>query len=226
MDSSFDQYLAPAYYINSDDESIISKAKYLTQDIDNQLKKSIILFEYVRDSIFYNPYVIDFRPTYLRASAVLQKKQTHCVEKAILLAALARAVGIPSRLGFADVKNHIATEKLARQLGTNVLVFHGYAELWVAGRWNKLTVAFNKSLCEHLGVAVLHYDGTNDALFQEFDHGGNQFMEYLRDYGTFHDFPYDLFIRELEAAYPHLIPHAKLTADGGRVLDYSALEFS
>ena len=51
-----------------------------------------------------------------------------CVSKSVLLAALCRASGIPCRLGYANVRNHMATRKLLDFLGTNI--FYLILVLW------------------------------------------------------------------------------------------------
>ena len=112
------------------------------------------------------------------------------------------ARGIPARLHFANVRNHIGTEELERILGTDLLVFHGYTELFLEGRWVAATPAFNKELCEHLGVAPLEFDGREDSIFQQFDNAGGQFMEYVHDYGAFATIPYALMIGEWRKHYP------------------------
>ncbi|NIV15920.1 MAG: transglutaminase, partial [Aliifodinibius sp.] len=87
---------------------------------------------------------------------------------------------------------------------TNIMVFHGYTELHLNGRWVKATPAFNKELCEKLRVAPLEFNGEEDSIFQEYNHEGGKFMEYLHDYGRFPDVPYELFVHELKKHYPHV----------------------
>ena len=125
------------------------------------------------------------------------------------MAASARYVGIPSRLSFYNVKNHIATERIEKILGTNVLVFHGAAELFLDGKWLKTTPAFNKRLCEKLNVAPLEFDGTADSIFQPFDETGAVFMDYLHEYGDFADFPYELALSEMRRHYSHIFESEK-----------------
>ncbi len=197
-------YLKPAQFIDSDHPAVIEYARKVSGPIPVLRQKAIALYLAVRDGWRYDPYRIDLRPQAMKASALLQRNYGYCIEKAALLAACARVVGIPSRMGFANVKNHIGTEKLEAILKTNVLVFHGYAELYLAGKWVKATPAFNRELCERLGVPPLPFDGVNDSLFQQYTPDGSQFMEYLHDYGPFADIPRELFIRELQKHYPHV----------------------
>ncbi len=202
-------YLQPAEFINSDSEEVKLFSKKIIGTTTNPREQAVKLYYAVRDGFNYNPHNLDLSRNAMKASSLLTRNYGYCVEKACLLAACARTLGIPSRLGFARVRNHIATEKLEEILKTNVMVFHGYTELFLDGKWVKATPAFNKSLCEKLGVESLEFDGKEDSIFQSYNKEGSQFMEYLHDYGNFHDVPYELFISELKKHYPHLFAEKK-----------------
>lgn len=198
-------YLHPTYFIDSNEASIIAFAKKHTAGLTNNTEKAIQLYNVIRDNFRYTPYQIDLRPFSLKASSLLKRDYGYCIEKACLLAAVARVEGIPSRLGFANVRNHIGAERFEELIKTNLMVFHGYTELFLEGKWVKATPAFNARLCAKIGVAPLEFDGKTDSIFQEYIEGETiKHMEYVHDYGVFHDVPYDLFIRELCHYYPHL----------------------
>lgn len=169
-----------------------------------QREKAIALYLAVRDEIRYSPFHIDLAPEAMKASTLLARKSGYCVEKGNLLAAVCRAVGIPSRLGFAKVRNHIGTERIEAVLGTDELVFHGYTDLWIEGKWVKATPAFNRELCLHFGVPPLEFNGLEDSIFQQYNENGSRFMEYLHDYGTFDEVPHDYMVSELVHYYGHL----------------------
>src|SRR5581483_199373 len=98
-------------------------------------------------------------PAENRASSVIARGRAYCVPKAVVLTAVARAAGIPSRLGFADVRNHLQSERLAETMGgSDIFIFHGYSELYVNGAWRKATPAFNATLCDRFGVPPLEFD--------------------------------------------------------------------
>ena len=208
-----DKYLQPTEFLNFDDEAVREFAVKNTSGATNETEKAVKLYYAVRDGFQYNPYLLDLRPQGLTASDLLTRKRGYCVEKAVLLAATARAVGVPSRLSFYIVRNHIATEKLEQILQKNYLVFHGAAEMFLGGKWLKTTPAFNKNLCKYLGVEPLEFDGTADSIFQEYDKSGNMFMEYLHEYGDFADLPYQLYLDELRKHYPHIFEHQTYTSD-------------
>lgn len=87
---------------------------------------------------------------------------------------------------------------------SDIFVFHGYAEILLEGKWVKATPAFNKSLCDRAGILPLEFDGEHDSIFHPFDKSGNKHMEYLHDYGSFDDLPFDRMIDEYDIHYPHL----------------------
>jgi len=197
-------YLQPTQFINSDAPEVIEFARSTSGNAKTKVEKAVSLYYAVRDSVRYNPYVIDFDPAKYTASWPLQSGEGFCIQKAILLAAVARVEGIPSRLGFADVRNHLATERLIELMRTDEFIYHGYTELYLNGKWVKATPAFNLSLCQKFGVKPLEFDGTEDSIFHPFDVAGNKHMEYIRDHGQFADFPLDKMIGAFEKGYPHL----------------------
>lgn len=166
-------------------------------------EQAVRLFYAVRDKIRYDPYQITFRAPAYKASAVAQAGYGWCVPKAGLLAACARVVGIPSALGLADVMNHMTSEKLQKRMGgVNVFYDHGYAALLLDGQWVKAVPAFNIELCTRFGVLPTEFDGTNDALYQEYDAQGRLHMEYLTDHGTFSDMPLARIVEDFKRHYP------------------------
>ena len=155
-------------------------------------------------SIRYDPYIDYTDPETYRASSVLAKGHGYCVGKASLYVALCRAVGIPARLGLADVKNHLATPRLLEIVGTDVFAYHGYVEIMPGREWIKATPTFNVSLCQKLGVPPLEFSGESDALLQPFDASGREFMSYIAQHGTFFDVPAKFLIGEMVRLYPKL----------------------
>lgn len=162
------------------------------------------LYLAVRDDIAYNPYVFSTNPETFSASYALGSGETYCIPKAVLLGAAARYLGIPSRLGLADVRNHLSSPKLIEWLQSDIFRMHGFIELYLNGRWVKATPAFNKQLCELMKVEPLAFDGINDSIFQEYTDSGDAHMEYVNDHGVFDDVPHAFIISGIRNAYPHL----------------------
>ena len=190
MDQQFQKYLLPTAIIDSDHQAIIDYAASVIENTDGDpILKAIKLYYAVRDGIWYDPYLPFYRPEHYRASNVLKKGRAFCVGKASLLCSLGRVCGIPSRVGFATVRNHLATKQLLEFLGSDLFVFHGFVEFYLDQKWVKATPAFNIELCRKHKVLPLEFNGRADSVFHPFNTEKKQFMEYVDDHGTWADIP-------------------------------------
>ena len=193
--------LAPTALIDSDHPAIQAFAAEHAQGATDR-ERAVALNLAVRDGIRYDPYRLDLRREGMRASSVLAAGYGWCINKAALLTATCRAAGIPARVGYADVRNHLSTERLRRTLQTDLFVWHGYTDLWIEGRWVKATPAFNIELCERFGLLPLDFDGRSDSIYHPFDKAGNRHMEYVNQHGAFDDMPLARIVAAFEATYP------------------------
>ena len=198
-------WLRPTAFVDSDAPAIVAFARAAASGRADARERAIALYYAVRDRVTYTPYC-DFRsPDTYRASAVLAKGAGFCVGKAALLAAVARAEGIPARLRFADVRNHLCTPRLRALVGGDVFYYHGFVELELQGRWVKATPAFDLALCERFGVLPLPFDGREDSVFQPYDRAGRRHMEYVRERGVEADVPVADILATFEREYPRLV---------------------
>ena len=196
------EYLTATAIIDSDHPSIVELMDELTDACRaDPVGRAVSLYYYVRDEIRYDPYVPFYLPEHYRSSNVLRAKRGYCVSKATLLCSLARAAGIPARIGFATVKNHLATRQLIEHLGSDLFVCHGYTDLYLGGQWVKATPAFNRELCQRFDVPPLEFDGTTDAVMQAYNSKQMPYMEYLAYTGTYSDVPVQHILREWKQAY-------------------------
>jgi transglutaminase-like putative cysteine protease len=194
-------YSDPAEYIDSDNPAVQAFAKAHAPEGASDREKASLLYKAVRDGVRYNPYVDMRAPESFRASSVLAAGNGYCVGKAALYAAACRVHGIPARVGFADVRNHLTTDKLRESMGTDLFTWHGYTEVFVDGAWRKATPTFNATLCAKVGVQPLDFDGHSDALLHPFDGAGRAYMQYVNDHGTYHDVPAKFLMREMARDY-------------------------
>ena len=202
MDQIRQEYLEPTQIIDSDNKTVIKYADNIVGDMgEDPTDRAVKLFYAVRDGIWYDPYYPFYLPEHYRASNVLKSGRGYCISKAALLCALGRACRIPSRVGFATVRNHLATQKLIDFLGSDLFVYHGYTEFYLSGKWVKATPAFNIELCRKHNVKPLDFNGLEDAIFHEYDEGAKQFMEYLEYHGTYADIPVDIILSAWKKTY-------------------------
>ncbi len=207
------QFIKAAVFIDSDASSVIAFAKKTTAGLDDSRAAVLHLYSIIRDTITYDPYVNFADPANYRASTVLAAGRGFCIGKATLLAASTRAIGIPARVGYADVRNHLTSPRLYEKIKTDTFLWHSYAELYLAGRWVKATPAFDRALCDRVGLKPLEFDGKTDSLFHPFDQSGRRHMEYLKDRGSFSDVPFDAIRADFVKAYPSLMSGGGLAGD-------------
>ena len=199
--------MAPTPLIDSDHPAVQAFAREHARGASDR-ERAVALYDAVRDGFRYDPYRIDLTPQGIRASQVLVNGYGWCVPKAALLAAAARAVGIPARLGYADVRNHLSTERMRQQLQTDLFIWHGYTELWIDDAWRKATPAFNIELCERFGLLPLVFDGHADSIYHPYDRAGHRHMEYVHQRGSFDDMPLAQMVADFQRAYPTWMPAA------------------
>ena len=204
--------LAATALVDADHPAVVAFARSRAVGADDRAR-AVALYYAVRDDFRYDPYRIDLSPHGMRASTVLATGYGWCVTKAALLGAACRAIGIPARLGYADVRNHLSTERMRETMKTDIFVWHGYTDIWLDGAWRKATPAFNLSLCERFGLLPLEFDGVADSIYHPFDRAGNRHMEYVRQRGAFDDMPLAEITLDIARTYPVAAQPAQLQGD-------------
>lgn len=187
------EFLESGVFVDSDSEAVEAFSERVLRGVTgNDVERGVALYYAVRDELRYDPYGMMMSRENFTASHICQRQAAFCIPKAILLTAAARAVGIPARLGYADVRNHLCSPKLkAAMQGRDLFIYHGYVEMYLEDRWVKSTPAFNKALCDKVGIKTLEFNGRDHAMLHPFDREGRQHMEYVHDHGTFADHPYE-----------------------------------
>ncbi len=204
MTESKDPALRPTAFIESDHPTVRAFADHALGDARDPRERAVRLYYAVRDQIRYDPYRLVLTIDGLKASTVLDQGRGWCVNKAVLLAAMCRHADIPARLGYANVRNHLSTERMRQSMQTDVYYYHGYTAILLDRQWVKATPAFNLSLCEKFGLKPLEFDGREDSIYHPFDLAGNRHMEYLHLYGEYDDVPLADIQRTFAEHYPHM----------------------
>lgn len=204
--SASSTFLESTFFLDWESESVQLFTASAVGDATEPLDVAARIFAAVRDRVWYDPYSVSDDPVHYRASYVATARSAYCVPKAVLLTAVARAAGIPSRLGFCDVRNHLQTDALRQRMGgSDLFVYHGYSELLLDGRWVQATPAFNRELCARFGVEPIDFDGRSDALLHQHSADGAQHMDYVRDRGWFADLPLPEILAALRSHYGDLV---------------------
>ena len=192
-----DQYLASTDTIDAVSPAIREKVTELTRGCTDDAEKAVRLFYFVRDEIPYNIYMISmFREDFV-ASTVLERGKGYCMQKAVLLAALGRAAGIPTRLAFAKIRNNRTPQRFVDKVGTNVFPRHGYDQFFLDGEWISAAATFDRQLCEKNGLKTVEFDGMSDATLPLEDASGNPYIDYVELFGHEADLPLDWIVAEV-----------------------------
>jgi len=203
------QHLQSTPIIESDHALVKAFVNKHVRGSSNPKEQAVSLYYAVRDEIRYNPYKFELSVNGLKASTTLAVGEAWCVPKAALLAACCRAMGIPARVGFADVRNHLSTKRMREQMKTDVFHWHGYTTIYLGGYWVKAKPAFNIELCEKFRLRALDFDGRNDSIYHPFDLDGNKHMDYILFRGEFNDVP----LREMCESFKGLYSSISFTTE-------------
>jgi len=147
-------YLQATFFIDCDHPEIQETARQLTSSLSGPRVMAAAIFLFVRDEIPYNPYSFSTSREDYQAHIILARGKGYCLQKAILLAALCRAAGIPARLLLANIRNHQVPPKLAARMKTDIFYCHGYNEMYLDGRWLKATPTFDRFMSDSVGFIV------------------------------------------------------------------------
>jgi hypothetical protein len=131
-------------WLQSDAPAIRKLAEKAVGQTRNDAQRMQKLTQFVHD------YVKDEGPSVGYASALetVHTRRGDCTEHAVLLAAMARAIGIPSR-----VVTGLAYD--GRYAGKNrVLIPHTWIQAWVNGAWQEYDAAMPRYDYAHLAMAV------------------------------------------------------------------------
>ncbi len=190
MDFNMELYLKATPTLDAGHERIVETARTLTRGCSSDDEKAVKLFYFVRDSIGYNVFMISVFIEDFRASRILEWGKGYCVQKAVLLAALGRAAGIPSRLAFAKIRNHKLPEHVFQIIKTNTFHGHGYNQFLLNGQWVSAAATFDRNLCEKNGLPTVEFDGKSDAILPEKGLKGEPYIEYVEKFPPHDDLPF------------------------------------
>lgn len=219
-DASLAEYLRPTRFLDFDHPGVQALVAETADPEAPPRERAVALYYRIRDGVRYDPYACRPDPVTVTASGVLAAGRGYCVGKAVLLAAACRAAGVPARLGFADVRNHLTSPRLRELMETDVFHYHGFTEVLLDGEWLKATPALNLGLCRKAGVRPLEWDGRSDSVFHEFDSAGRQHMEYLATHEPAADLPLERLFGAYRYFYPTLFAAAE--KNGGLDGDFDA----
>jgi transglutaminase-like putative cysteine protease len=180
--------LAPSDVIDSDHPLIKETADRVAGDATGSAAVGR-LFDYVRDELRYDMApVLDTRSDWA-ASSTIERGYGFCQQKAVALAALLRARGIPSGVAAEDLLDHKIPPPYVEHMGSQVLPYHGYTIAHVDGAWRRLDATLDRALCERKNYRIVEYAAGRDCVLPPDDRAGQPHFEHLGEHGRWADLP-------------------------------------
>lgn len=133
---------APNAWLQSDAPEIIALAKSAAQGAKTDLERMTQLEAYVRSYISQKNLSVG----YASALETLKTREGDCTEHALLLAALGRSLGIPTRVvdGLAYTSSFAGAER--------VFVPHAWVTAWIDDRWQSFDAALDGFDAGHIAL--------------------------------------------------------------------------
>lgn len=150
------EFREPNILIDCEDQIVKNLARHGSRGSRNVFEIADKLCRFVSQYVSNKNFSVGFAS----ASEVARKREGDCTEHGILLAALGRSVGIPSRvaMGIVYVKEF--------QEMNNVLVFHMWTQFYLKGRWVNLDSALRKVRCSADRIILFVSSLKNDSLLE------------------------------------------------------------
>lgn len=193
--------IAATDVIDSDHESVRHLADELTLGAAGDVDRVKALFEWVRDEIRYDMGPVLSERSDWTASSTIDRGYGFCQQKAVLLAAFLRAVGIPSGIGIEVLLDHKIPPHFAEYMGGQHIPLHGYTLAFVEGRWQRIDATLDSALCGRKGYRVVQYAPGSDRQLPTTDLDGKPHVEHLAVLGEWSDLPDEIVAQTLALPY-------------------------
>ena len=180
--------LGPTDVIEAEAPAIRELAERIAGDA-GETETARLLFEWVRDEIRYDMAPVVSCRSDWRATGTLARGAGFCQQKAVLLAALLRARGIPAGVVLQDLLDHKIPPHYVEFIGSQRLEAHGLTCAHLEGRWVRIDATLPRAFVERKRYRLVEFDGRNDAVLAETDLDGAPHFEVLEELGIWADVP-------------------------------------
>jgi hypothetical protein len=185
-----DEFLKPSTFVESTNPAIVARVESLALFSLSPRERAVRLFDHVRNDVRYE-FMAKFTREEYFASNILANNAGFCVQKAVLLASLARAADVPAAIVLCDMRDHALPDKVVRTIGTDVMFHHGLNALFVDGKWLTVDASLDPKFLQKKRYPIVAFDGTSDALLPASTIDGGRAAEYLTFHGRYADLPFE-----------------------------------
>lgn len=189
----------PTDVIASGHPDIIACTHQVTVGCTSEFDRARAIFTFVRDEIRYNFTPILLERDDWHAANTLQRGDGFCQQKAVLLAALARAAGIPSAIGFQHLRDHkLLQTRYEEALPEGIIPYHGLTYLWLDGAWRIADATLDAGLCRRRDYRLVELQPDEHARLPKTDQHGAPHFDILNEFGPYPDLPKIITRHEVE----------------------------
>ena len=146
MSGAMEAYLERNWYCDWDHPAILEVAQDITAGLENDREKAVAIYYWVRDRILYR--VGEWQKS---ASTTLALGEGTCTNKANLLIALCRSVGIPAGFGVMRVygKQYFGPVLILRYFGSSSARYrlHIHAAVYIGEKWISVDPSDDVDFC-------------------------------------------------------------------------------
>lgn len=192
--------LGPTRFIDSTHPSIVAAVDELGIRCLPPVERARRVFAFVKDRIRYEFSAKMSEEEYI-ASYVLAAGRGFCVQKAVLLAALGRAAGVPTALALSDLRDRSLPAWVTEALTTDVMHHHGLNAFWLDGAWVKVDASLSPDVVERKGYRDVVFAPPEDALLAPTTLAGAPHADYVAFHGLYADLPFEQMIGAFLEAY-------------------------
>ena len=194
----------PTPFITSNESSIRRCIERLDVLGRTSVERAVRVFKFVRDDIAYD-FLAKLTPQEYEASYTLRVGKGFCTQKAVLLAALGRAAGIPTALVLTDLRDDSLPERVIRAMGgSNLFEYHGLVAFHLDGRWVKADATLSPDVVRRRRYRPVEFDGRKDALLAATTLEGKPHIRYESVRGVYADLPFDEMVRVLKERFQRI----------------------
>ncbi len=160
-DEKLAPFLKASSTVDINDKKIKRLGKAAVKGMNTPAEKADALRKYVTDYITHKGMDVGFAT----ATEVARTKRGDCSEHGVLLAALARVAGLPSRgvSGIVEVPSQYLGGENESAFG-----YHMWTQVWIAGQWVDIDGALRQTDCDatHIALALmpLNEDGLGETM--------------------------------------------------------------
>ncbi|MCE7747213.1 MAG: transglutaminase domain-containing protein [Candidatus Heimdallarchaeota archaeon] len=164
------EFFKPTKSLDFNKSFVKNKALEIVKDAETETDKALSIFNWMKDNIKFSVSNTD-----AKASRTLKKGYGECANRTVLHVALLRAVGIPARMRYVDLKSELLQPIIPSFLFSRIppKLGHIWPECYIDNKWISCETFYDTALYEKMleknmitkdQVPTINWDGKTDLI--------------------------------------------------------------